>query len=433
MRGIATSGLTRILSVCSPLVVIPLALDLMGPDSYGVWVTMTAVTSMFLWADLGLGNGLMTRTSHALAVGDLAQARQVIASAYAMLGGLALGVMTVLLVLTTFVPWEDVLNSGSSEAGAIATITLGAFVLNVPLSLIQRVQYSLGEVALSNVLFAAGPLLTIIGAIAANQAQVTATEAVVLMTTGPLVASVLATAVTVVRHPDLVPGRGSLALDTTRALFTLGSLYLAIQVLSAVALNADNVIIAQVRGAADVVDYSIVARMFMIAGLVISLANLPLWPANAEALAKGDRGWVERTTFKMTVLSGGCMLGIGVALVFCARPFVHAWVGPEVEVPRTLLIGFALFWIAVAVASPAFMVANAVSKLRPQLVGWSIFAVASILAKTALAESHLEYLPLAAAVLYAVCLGPAAWLGYRQALLVEPRKEDAHGSLGTRP
>lgn len=427
VRGITTSALARVLSVCSPLVVIPLALDLMGPDSYGVWVTMTAITGMLLWADLGLGNGLMTQATKELAIGNRAGARQVIASAYAMLGGLAITAIAVLITLAVFLPWGALLNSKSSEASAIAVITLGAFILNVPLSLIQRVQYSLGEVALSNVLLAGGPVLTILGALAANHAHVSSTKAVVLMTSGPIVASVLATIVTIARHRDLVPMRGDLARGTTRSLLALGTLYLTVQVLSAVALNADNLIIAQVRGAAEVVDYSIIARLFMIAGLVISLANLPLWPANAEALARGDVTWVRRTTLRMTWISGGCMVLVGTVLVVFAEPFVHTWVGPEVEVPRVLLVGFALLWTVVAVASPAFMVANSQAKLRPQLFGWSGFLLSSILLKLVLAQSDVELLPLAAAGLYLVCLWPAAYFGYRQALTNDQMKEAPHG------
>ena len=69
----------------------------------------------------------------------------------------------------------------------------------------------------------------------------------------------------------------------------------------ALAMNADYLVIAHVLGPESVTTFSVPARLFAQLGLLVSLVNLPLWPANGEALARGDVAWVRRITARMTL------------------------------------------------------------------------------------------------------------------------------------
>ena len=48
---------TRAVGVAVSIVSIPLVIDYLGPERFGLWVTATAIISMLTFADLGLGNG----------------------------------------------------------------------------------------------------------------------------------------------------------------------------------------------------------------------------------------------------------------------------------------------------------------------------------------------------------------------------------------
>ena len=60
--GLATSVLSRGVAVLVPLAIVPVSLHYLGASGYGAWAASLAVTSMLLFADLGIGTGLMTRS-----------------------------------------------------------------------------------------------------------------------------------------------------------------------------------------------------------------------------------------------------------------------------------------------------------------------------------------------------------------------------------
>lgn len=415
-RGVVTGVLTRLLSVLTPLLVIPIAFERLGEDGYGVWATILGITSMMLWADLGLGNGLLTRLSGSVARHDWQEARGLISLAYLIVGGLALLALALLWLAYLLLPWGALLNATSDETAAIAVVTLAAFWLNVPLSLVLRVQFAIQEVARANLLAALGPLLSLCGAVVAACVDAGPVTLVLLVSLGAPIASVIATIDVGRRHRELVPRFGDARQQLQSGLVQLGGAFLAVQFLSSVALNADNLIVARVLNAAAVAEFSIVARLFLVVGVVITAANLPLWPSNVEALARGDLEWVRRTTRRMVFINAGATLVAALGAVLLLPVLIPIWIGEGVVVSTTLVASFGLFWLAVGVAAPLFMVQNAVGVLAYQLVGWGAYLVVSIPLKAGLAAQHLDLVPAVGFVAYALVVIPSAVAGYRRSL-----------------
>ena len=410
--GILTGVVTRGVGLVAPLLVIPLVVAQLGDTLSGVWLTLTALTSMLLWADLGLGNGLMTRLSGSLARRDLATSRQIIAVSYAVLTTSSLAACALLVMTVHLVPWQAMLNAEDPRVGWMVVAQLGAFLLNVPLGLVQRVQYALQEVGLSNLLMLVAPGVTVLGAVWARGADLPPIATIACISFGQPVASIVATLVTVVRHPELIPAFSDARWSAGKGLLVLGTGFLAVQGLSAVALNVDNLLIAHTAGVERVTDYAVVARVFAVLGLAITVVNQPLWPANAEALARGDTGWVRRTTRRLTLLSASLMGGAGLLIVLLGPWALRAWMGPSLHVTGGLLIGFALLWTLVALAAPSFMVLNAQGRVWRQALAWLAFLVLTGLGKFALGSAgQVDWFPWVTAVAYAGMLMPVALSG----------------------
>jgi O-antigen/teichoic acid export membrane protein len=74
----ASSVIVRVISMAGPLITVPLALGYLGHERYGLWMTVIAILGMFTFADLGLGNGLMTEISQADGRDDMQESRRCI-------------------------------------------------------------------------------------------------------------------------------------------------------------------------------------------------------------------------------------------------------------------------------------------------------------------------------------------------------------------
>lgn len=434
--GILASLGGSAMGMVAPLVVTPLAFGYLGAQRYGLWMAVTSLTSMSLFADLGLGNGLLTRLAALHGTDDRPAAAREVSSAYAMLTGLAAALLAGLALAADLVDWPRVLHVTdppvAADARALVLVCFGAFLANIPLALVQRVQYAHQQVVQSNLWQAGGAVLSV----ALVWAAVAGEAPPVLVVAAAVSAVPLANLANSVcyfgwQDPTLRPRWSQVDRRTSAALLRLGLAFFGLSVLTSVGLNIDAFLVNRVLGLEEAANYAVVARLFSVLALVVTLVNLPLWPANGEAMARGDLGWVRRSSRRMMLLSAGAVAMPGLALVAWGNEVLRLWVR-SAQLPRAsvlLLLALAVWSVLLGAASPLFMVQNSVGLLGPQFVGWSLFLVLSVPLKVALgARFGLPAVPIAAVSAYAVAVLPAAVVGYRRALSAVPalRREVAH-------
>jgi O-antigen/teichoic acid export membrane protein len=425
----------RVVSAIVPLALIPVTLSYLGPDLYGLWMAVIALTGMAAFADLGLGNGLLTRLAPCCASGDSRLARRYITSAYAMVTGIALSGCAVLWLTSGLIPWRTVFNAPTSIAAADAralTLTcLTAFLLNMPLSLVNRIQFAYRLGATSNLWQAAGAASSLPLALGAVHIDSPAVVVVAAAVTGPVLVNVVSTGWTFSRKlPELAPTRQALDPTIGRQLLKISGLFGVVTILMTVADNADSLIIAHAQGLAEVTAYAVPARLFIQLGVIVMLVNQPFWPAHGEALAAGRLSWVRRTSRRMTVVSTVIVLLPAAALVLWGEWLFATWLSVPLVGDRWLLPGLALWWLIVAATSPMFMVQNAAGVVRPQLIGYAAYLGLSLVGKWYGAKwLGISAVPYVGAACYLLTVVPAAIHGYRRALASRALPEHSKGDL----
>lgn len=418
-QGMLASVVYRSSTAVAPLLIVPVALHALGRETFGLWMTVVAATALLAFADLGLGNGLMTELSHLRASGAPAQVvARTIGSSYGLLMIVAATLSAVGLLLVWLTPWTELINwPDSAEIKWIASVCLLTFLANVPASLVVRVMFANQESAQSYLWQSSGPLTSLLGAYLAHQGNAPAPVFVLAATCGPLVANVACTAFwfastgRVGLRPNIPDSR-----DVVKIL-RIGGSFLAISLLMGMATNIDLLLISSLADAQTVTDYSVPWRAFGQVGLMLSLLSLPFWAAAGEALASGDTAWVERRASRLALTNLGFTAAISCACVAAGPELLHLWVGDNVKASYTLLAGLGAWWCVMAAMYPYFMAQNGAGVLRPQILGWIAFTAISVAAKVlALRLGYWTLLPTISVACYLFTLAPAGWLGYRHSL-----------------
>ncbi|MFC6023019.1 oligosaccharide flippase family protein [Plantactinospora solaniradicis] len=428
VSGIATAALSRGTGVVVPLVLIPVTLSYLGADRYGLWMAVTALTGMAAFTDLGLGNGLMTKLAPCYSSGDAAKARGYVSSAYLVLTVISVGTCTLLWVLSGVIPWASLLNvSGTatpSDARAVTLVCLTAFVLNIPLSLVIRVQYAYQQVGRSNIWQAAGSLSSLPLTLGAVQASLPPVTVIAASVSGPVLVNLVNTGWTYVRQmPEIGPRIGAVDPRLARELLRLSGLFFVLTIVWSLGMNADSLVVAHALGLEAVTAYAVPARLFTLLGFLVILVNLPLWSANGDALAQGHLDWVRRITRWMTLISALTLLLPAAVLLIAGDRLLAAWLPVPLGGDRWLLGGLALWMVLLAATSPIAMVQNAAGVVRPQLLGVSLYLVLSVLAKWYGATRYgIAAVPYASAVSYVLTVLPFTWYGYRRVLTTHSPK-----------
>ncbi|MEU5944850.1 oligosaccharide flippase family protein [Micromonospora sp. NPDC047465] len=422
LSGVATALVSRAAGFVAPIVLVPVTLPYFGTDLYGLWMAVAALVGMASFADLGLGSGLMTKLAPCHAHGDDDRARGYISSAYLTLSLLAAAMITLLWLFAGGIPWTSLFNvSGEVTSGQtrlIALMCLTAFLVNVPLSLITRVQYAYQQVGRSNIWQAAASLTGLVLVLAVVAAGLSPMLVIATSVAVPPLVNLVNTIWFFRRgHRRIRPRLGAVDARTAWELTRLSGLFFVLTVVMSLATNADTLVIAHALGLSAVAGFVIPAKLLAQLGQLVVLVNVPLWPANGDALAQGQLSWVRHTTRRMTVLSVLAAAVPSVVLVSFGDWLFAAWLPVSIGGDRWLLAGLAVWWVLQAALSPRFMVQNAAGVVVPQLVGWVAFLALSILGKWYGARWFgVTAVPWVGAAGYALTVLPAALYGYRRTL-----------------
>jgi O-antigen/teichoic acid export membrane protein len=377
---------------------------------------------MAAFADLGLGSGLMTKLGGCWATGDTATARRYVSSGYFTMAAVAGGLCGALWSVAGLVPWGNVLGVDgtvpSGAARAVALICVTAFFINLPLSLVVRVQYGYQQVAQSNLWQMAGSISAVPLTLGAVRAELSPLWVVTAAVSAPIIGNVINSLWVYGRQlPALRPSLRRVDWAASRELFRLSGLFLVLAVVMSVANNLDMILISHVLGLESVTAFAVPARIFAQVGLLVAVVNGPLWPANTEALAQGHRAWIRRITTRMTVASALTALLPSVVVIAGADLIFGLLMGTAQPVDRDLLTGLAFWWLVLAAISPRFMAQNAAGVVWPQLIGWTAYLALSLPAKWYILQNvGLWAVPYVGTLGYLLTVVPSALWGYRRSV-----------------
>lgn len=403
---------------------VPLALNALGKESYAVWTLATGLTSLFAFADLGLGNTLMSLVArHQTTETGGATIQRLVSTSYIVLSGVSLGLMILLLLFIGVLPWRGVLGieDAATSDGAILVIVGLLFAANIPLGLINRVLFGMQMVAQSYYWQAIGPAVSVALAVILPRLWSDPLAFVVAVAAGPVAASLLSSArYYTTRLRAIAPTATRPAFGDVLDMAKNGLVFFFISLSMAIATAMDTLLLPHFIGLGQLADFSVVWRLFAQAGMVLSLMSLPFWPIAADALARGDAVWVKRTLRRMQAANLVVMGAVGAVAVLAGQVLLDLWLGDQITADRTLLLGFTVWWLLQAATYPLFMVQNAALQIRTQLWCWMAFVVLAALIKVTVlsAGADASVMPWISSGLYVALLVPCAWIVSNRVLAV---------------
>ncbi|MBT9288473.1 lipopolysaccharide biosynthesis protein [Prosthecodimorpha staleyi] len=383
------SAVGRAISIAAALISVPLTLHYLGAERYGMWMIMSSFVAILGFADLGVGNGVLTMVARLNGKDSFDGIRTVVSSAVAILVILA-GVLAGAFVLAyPRIDWFRLFNVSTdlarSEAGPAVAVFAACFLAAFPLSIVQKVQTGLQQGFTVSLWQSGGNLLGLAAVLAVVRLEGGLPWLVAALFGIPQVA-VAGNAVWffLFRRPDLRPSLRRVQGAVMAGVLSTGFLFLVLQSVVAVTYSSDSLIIAHLLGPAAVADFAVPEKLFAALSAVLGMITAPLWPAFGEAIARGDRAWASRM-LRRSILANVCIALTGSLVLVVTGPWIiEAWVGRAVAPSLLLLVGFAVWKVCEAAGAPIAMLLNGAHRVGPQIVFASTTAVVAILLKVAL-------------------------------------------------
>ncbi len=357
------------------LVTVPMARTTLDAELFGTWMMLTALLGFFVFADLGIGNGVLNAVTQARAAGDAKALQKVLASGYVCTGASAV------LLLLAWAAWLACSAAPASVAGAISPANtpqvltaLSTFALlvavNIPATLVQKAQLGAQEghwigIAQFASALAAGVAVPLIlhahGALAL----------LVLATLGSQVlANVASTAWWLRRHRVYADARRQDLVDvpTLEGLLRTGGQFFALQVAVAFAFQSDAIVITQRLGQAAYGDFAVVQKLFLFVSMLLNSSLLGLWPAFGDAIARGDLAWARRVLGR-SLLAAATFAALASLALVLAMPWIAAhWLKMPAAPPLSLCILLGGWTIVDAMGSVSGVFLNGAGFVRVQVL-----------------------------------------------------------------
>jgi O-antigen/teichoic acid export membrane protein len=388
----ATSAIAKLVNTLTILVTVPLTLGYLGAERYGLWMAITAIVAFLGFADLGIGNVILNLVSEASGKNDIESARKYISNAFFMLIGISLSLALLFILIYPYVDWAQFFNVSSliasKEAGPAAATFVACFLVNLPLSIIPRIQMGYQEGYLSSIWQGISNLLGLVALVVVVHMEEGLLWLVLVITGAPALGSIMnGISLFGFQRPWLIPRFKDINSLLAKHIIWIGFLFLILQVTNAIIYSSDNLIIARILGSEAVTNYAIPSRLFIILPNFVYMFLAPLWPAYGEASSRGDDSWAIKTLAQATLVTSVLCLLASLFLIVFGKQILQIWVGSNVMYSLVLMIGLGVWTTLQSVITAMAMYLNAIAKIRFRAIFALLTALFATLAKVILVGS----------------------------------------------
>lgn len=341
-------GIVRGISILTSLMLVPLTIDYISSELYGIWLTLSSVVHWMASFDIGFGNGLRNKLGEAVALGDFKKGKIYVSTTYALMSIIFILFAVLLFFLAARIDWSAFLNVSDQYNATLTRVAQTLFVtfsVQMILKLIQNVCQAFQFSALASFFDTLGNILVLLFIYILTITMAPDLVMIgVVFSISPLIVLIIASIVLYNgRFKCIAPHVKYVRPRFFKDIFNLGSEFFVIQIASLVLFQMINILISRMCGAEQVTNYNVAYKYLSVSTMVVNIVIAPFWSAFTDAYIKGDHAWMSHIYGKLMKLFGCAVLCI--LFMVMISPYVYQiWIGDEVQISMmmSLFIGIYL-------------------------------------------------------------------------------------------
>ncbi|MDE6575375.1 MAG: hypothetical protein K2L84_08600 [Muribaculaceae bacterium] len=354
----------------------------------GIWFTIINVLNWLLTFDLGIGNGLRNNLTYAISKNDTARIKELISSAYILLGALAVTAAVVFFGISGFISWNSFFNIKDTLLPDFileqcVNITMAGIVTSFFLRLVIAINYALQKSALNNLIGFISAILTFAYLLIVEPSEsaiVNFRNLSVYQAVAINIPLIIATIIAF-SHKSLrgaVPSFRHYNNTSAKAVLSLGLTFLFVQLLYMVITVTNEWFISKYYNPRYCVDYQIYYKLFSFVGMIFMLTLTPIWSAITKAYAEKRYQWIIKLR-KFLYLA---VLAVAVLQIICI-PLMPAilklWLGDRaIVIDYSIVCVFVCFSIIYIWNAVQSVIVSGLGQLKLQVWGYSFAAIFKI-------------------------------------------------------
>lgn len=361
-------------SLVTGFFLVPISLNLIGKEYYGIWVVILSTMNWIFYLDIGLGNGLRNEYAIAISQNDLIKRKKLVSTSYIFGSFLILILMIFFILFYSSINWNFLLNTDllvNEDFQFLAIFIVFTFLLRFLLQLVNYILLAEQKSAVTSLFPFISNFLILMSLIAFDYLNIDFISSFDFLV---LVSCIVPFLVVLIynfyffikSHRLIVPDFSFFDFSLLSNLYSVGLKFFFLQVSSIVVFSFSNILIIQLLNEKAVSDYNIVFQLFSYVTTFFMILISPYWSAYTEAFFKGDFSWMRKTFKFMNMLWVGVIVMVLVLLVF-SRIILKVWIGDQVDPSNFFLVLNAVYVILYSHMAIHNQIVNGLGKIFLQL------------------------------------------------------------------
>ena len=340
----AKSLLIKGLSLITGFFLVPVQLDLIGKEHYGIWVSIVSLMNWIFYLDIGLGNGLRNEYAIANSNNDFLKAKKLVSTSYITIFFFISFLMIIFFGLNAHLNWNILLNTNlfnNHEINCLIFFVVFSFLLRFLFQLVNFILLAEQKSYIGSFFPFISNLLVLLSIIVYNNSEMNIIDSFTYLV---FMSSLIPLLVVVVynfyfflfSHKHLYPSFSFFDFSLLRNLSSVGIKFFLLQISSIVIFSLSNLIIIHLLDENSVSDFNILFQLFGYITTFFMIIISPYWSAYTDAYYKGDYKWMMKT-YRYIKKIWLYLILLVVLLLVNSRFILNIWVGDQVR-PSTIFL-----------------------------------------------------------------------------------------------
>jgi len=392
LLGSFSGLLLKLVSLGVNLISIPLTVNYLGREKFGVWMIFSSILILLNHTDFGIGNGL-TSSLTKLNKEDILEKKKLISSTFIFLTFISSIILCITFVIHKNYDYVDFFKIQNPETAKQLELSLLIllifFIINLPLSISQKIYEADQKLYVHQYHQIIGSIIGLLGVIIAIKLDLNLVGIVFAYYIGVLFINIISSIRLLASYgKEIIPSFKSFDYLKLKYLLKPGIIFFGLSLATVLSNSLDGIIIGKLLNVEEIGLYEIVKRIFLYASLT-QVMIYPLWPALSKAFHNYEFVWLKKTVLKMIFTATSLTIIITLPLVFWGTNLINFWTGENFEIPTGLIFGFFTFGVFSVYGGIMSSFMNITNKLLlQQLILVCVVSILALLLKITLIPKY---------------------------------------------
>ncbi|WP_299107794.1 MATE family efflux transporter [uncultured Tenacibaculum sp.] len=381
LKSFSASFVARVVGLLFTIIATPFLLKELGEEEYGIWSILISLSGYLAFSDLGLGNGLLNFLLQNKE--DVSLVKKSIKTTFLFLSIVSTLLILIFGIFTLVFDWETFFSIKKEDLNLVFFLVITVFCLNIPLAIIQKVQYAFLDNPIYHFWEAIQKILSmvlILVLIYFKKGLIWYVLAFYL----PVNIVNIFNIITYQRKNNLIKVLFEKPLFDKKVfqiIFKTGSLFFLMNLTYLFGRSVDKFLLARVGNLELVTSYDILMRPYEIMIVFVMMLSSSLWSAFGEALQKKDYNWITNILKKGTKLSFILITIFTLILTFLGNYILSIWLGNNYSFSRLYYILLGVWTLFLLVSNILSSFLNAANILKFQIKMFVCYGIVSFIFK----------------------------------------------------